>query len=128
MSANNAVIMAAFFNHASELLKKLQVLFPEERDLGLYKQSLWLIGSTAATGLPFMKRFYAYTSPFKKQLMVRDEAFFMDLDYGENVGGSQKTMMQSLRIKELSKSMGPASKKALFEYFEGLLLLCEKLD
>ena len=39
-----------------------------------------------------------------------------------------ETLLKSLRIKELSSQMTQASKIALFKFFEGLLLLCEKLQ
>mgnify|MGYP006080416941 CR=1 FL=1 len=125
---STTMLMTAFFTHATELVKQLQEQFPDEKDLLLAKQSLWLISSSTSTGVPFMKNFYTYTSPFRKQIFDRDETFFLDLQFDESIGGSEQTLLKSLRIKELSSQMTQASKIALFKFFEGLLLLCEKLQ
>jgi hypothetical protein len=128
MAATRQMLMSAFFKHATDMLDKLQGMFPDEDDIGMYKQSLRLLGSSAATAVPFMRKFYAYTSPYEAALAARDESFFMRLEYGGSEGGNEGTMMKAIRLKELVKTMSAASKESLFQYFDGLVRICAKLN
>tara|TARA_Y100000389_G_scaffold205011_1_gene261942 strand:+ start:4552 stop:4944 length:393 start_codon:yes stop_codon:yes gene_type:complete len=122
----NKVFVTAFFTQALDLLGKLSKQFPNEPNLPIYRQSLRFMSESQSASVKFMQNFYKYTLPYKQQILDKNENFFMKMDYGEQVGGTEQTFMEGIRIKTLYAEMEKPSQDAIFDYFKVLLLLCEK--
>lgn len=65
--------------------------------------------------------------PHKEEIDNKDEGYFLGLNYGEDQGGNDVSMMSALHIKELWKNnFTEENKKSSFTYFQVFNRLVER--
>ena len=72
--------------------------------------------------------FKQYVYPFKTEIMKGNDQFFLELNYGSDVGGDENSMMKALALKEIWKSDKISSKQKdiIKKYIQALILLSER--
>jgi hypothetical protein len=79
-----------------------------------------------------MNQFNINIQPFTNKIKIRDESFFIEKDYHEEVDKNvkdesytQHSLDQILNLKELWKSLNDSNKSIIWDYFNVLVLLVE---
>jgi hypothetical protein len=96
---------------------------PFSKDIKSYKDKLeTLIKINPRKVLEgFMLKVY----PFKKEIMNRDETFFLGKDYSNEL--NTDSIIESLKIKEIWENEASESvKKTIWTYFQVLIILSEQ--
>jgi len=106
-------------------LEQLFLIFPEEYTIKKYIFYLKTINTLAPNSI--YKFFNDNVSPLRQYCETRDENFFLNLDYGESVGGNNESMMSAINFKNLWKKMNNESKKNTWKQFDILFLLLDKI-
>ena len=114
-----------FNNQLINYLNELSLMFPEEQDIKTYTKYLNVINKLTPNLI--YKFFDSNISQFRPYCENRDETFFMGLDYGENVGGNEKSMMKAIHFTKLWSLMDENSKENTWQQFELLFLLLDKI-
>ena len=125
MSGNKTKYINIYYQQLDTFMNELRTQFPEEKDLQVYQTSIHLIKAGNPTS--FIRKFYNYVSPFKNKIINYDDEFFLQKDYAEYE--SETTLMESIKIRKIWKSgrLTDKSKKAIFDYFQVLLALSDKI-
>jgi hypothetical protein len=74
-----------------------------------------------------MVQFKNLVYPFKEKIVVKDESFFINSDFGESVT-SDSSISEMLRIKEIwnSNRLSVSDKECVWNYFKVFIYLIEK--
>ena len=92
-----------FTNLMNQFLLELTEIFPDEKNLQTYYFSVTSINKVnPRMSLDYFKY---YVMPFKSLIEERNEKYFIDDLYPENVGLSENSIVHGTRLKELWKVM-----------------------
>ena len=79
-----------------------------------------------------MNQFNINIKPFTNKIKIRDESFFIEKDYEDEVNENiedesytQQSLDQILNLKEIWKSLSDTNKSVIWDYFNVLVLLVE---
>jgi hypothetical protein len=74
-----------------------------------------------------IEQFIIYVLPFKEKIYDDDETFFLQKS-GEELTGdtSEKTLMQSLKFKDLWQTLSYDSKNNIFKFFKVMVYFAEE--
>ena len=98
-----------FTNLINQFLLELTEIFPDEKNLQAYYFSVTSINKVnPRMSLDYFKY---YVTPFKELILSRDEKYFIDDDYEQNIGFSENSLVHGTRLKELWKVMTQKQKK-----------------
>jgi hypothetical protein len=70
--------------------------------------------------------FKTYITPWKNEIQTRDESFFMEKDYNDEVVGDQNILMLIERLKEKWLYIGEMNQDAIWKYLQTLIILMDK--
>ena len=74
-----------------------------------------------------LEYFTQYIYPHKEMILNNNEDYFLSLEYGEDEGGSEASLMGALHIKEMWKSKFTTEHKTTtFTYFKVFIKLVER--
>lgn len=117
--------LKAFTTLLQNFVDELSNMFPDEKDLKVY--SSYTASMIALNPRLVHKYFVQFVYPFKNQIEKREEGFFLNKDYTEEIKEvGQGDMLQAMKLKQLWHVMSPESKDNTWKYFEGLIKLSEK--
>ena len=112
-----------FTNLMNQFLLELTEIFPDEKNLQTYYFSVTSINKVnPRMSLDYFKY---YVMPFKSLIEERNEKYFIDEEYQENVGLSENSIVHGTRLKELWKVMSEDTKEKVWQYFENLIKIIE---
>ncbi len=116
-----------FNNKMGEFLKDLIIVFPEDKDLKLFKNSFNLL-KINSTEKP-CRLFYSVIQEYKQNIFNKDESFFLEKDYSDmqfNNGGDTNVSNSLIqKLKDNWTCLDKEQKNIVWNY---LILLCKLSD
>ena len=135
-----ATNLGRFNEQIMNFIGELRGLFPEDKHL----ETMYFIISFMKKTNPreIIHQFYTHVYPFKKQILARDEQFFLNIPLNDEKIGSlikqhkldeknintENAISKILDIKHLwtSDKIKPSDKDAIWSYFKVFIYLCDK--
>lgn len=105
-------------NFIDELLK----IMPGDKNITLFKEKYYLVKKVNSTMV--INSFVKYVIPFKKEIMEKNEKYFLENGTEEDLG--EKKYRYSIDLKENWKILSNQNKEIVWKYFQVLLVLTEK--
>lgn len=116
--------LSAFTDVVIRFNDELIELYPDEQEFKTGKTAIMLVKRTNPRML--LNIFKAYITPWREQIEKRDETFFMEKDYKEEVVGDQNILMLIERLKEKWSYIGDVNQLAIWKYLQTLVVLMDK--
>jgi hypothetical protein len=113
-----------FNNKMGEFLKDLITVFPDDKDLKLFKNSFNLL-KINSTEKP-CRLYYSVIQEYKQNIFNKDESFFLDKDYSDIIKDDvdiNNSLIQ--KLKENWLYLDKDQKNIVWNY---LILLCKLSD
>ena len=126
MSLSNMTIIKAFNKTLLKFIEELELKYPQETDISVYKNSIILLDKTNAKLVPYYYKIYVYI--YKEYIDQKNEQFFLDNDFQEHTGGSEWCLVRGMRLKNYWKDLSDTSKDVVWEYFTTLNKLVENIE
>lgn len=117
------VLLNALFDQFQAFMVELSEMYPNDEDFSSFLTTIKLARSTNPSLVP--KYIYEHTSQFEKQILEKDESFFIDysfIEYGENVD-----LDIFSKLKQYLKSMDEKSKENVWKYVQNIFKLANTL-
>jgi hypothetical protein len=103
-------------------LDELMKILPEEKNIKVFKSQLSTVEFLDEKKI--IKSFIQYGYPYKKQILEKDESFFLKEG---NVKIEGDYMSEALQLKRLWQTkLSDDNKEVVWKYFKVLVLICEK--
>lgn len=110
-----------------EFLKDLIETFPTDKDFLMSKQSYNLLKLVDETKPALM--FKTYCLKYKDQIMKKDESFFLEHDFAEEVEREENLSEDLLcKLKGYWKNLGSTNKDTIWQYLGLLYKIEEKIN
>ena len=123
--------LKAFTTQIDRFLGDLVVIFPEERQIRMYKNSIEMIKKVNPRKI--MEGFTYYIFPYKTQIEEHDERFFMEQNYDDIIdeystdkSSKEDNLVEALALKKLWKNLDEDKKDIIWKYFEVLIKIVER--
>jgi hypothetical protein len=116
--------LTAFTDLVIRFNDELIGLYPTEIEFKTGKTAIQLIKRTNPRMLLLI--FKAYIEPWRVQIQNKDEIFFMEKDYKNEVVGDQNILMLIERLKEKWEHIGTDNQNAIWKYLQTLIVLMDK--
>jgi hypothetical protein len=114
-----------FNNKLDEFLKDLTNTFPDLKDIKLLRNGV-NIAKVADMKLPQQVFDQTVALKYEKQILEKDENFFMNEDYTEVLSTHGVDFNLVPQLKEVWKSLDESNKDAVWKYMQVLVLLNKK--
>ena len=112
-----------FLQQTESLITQLETLFPENIDIRLFKDKYFFLKKLNSNKI--IEGFICYVLPHKKQIMSKDDTFFLKGGGQDKLDGKQ--LNYSLNLKELwNGNLSAINKDIIWKYFQVLIILLEK--
>ena len=119
-----AEIVNNFNNQADDLMSQMYAC-SQDYDIKVYHQMFKKLKKFNASKA--IEQFIIYVLPFKEKIYSDDESFFLEKSGQELTGdNSEYTMMQSLKFKDLWKTLSFDSKTNIFKFFKVMVYFAEE--
>lgn len=107
------------------LINDLILVFPEYDNLKIFKEKFTLLKSTNPRLILTYFKNTVYT--YKDQINSKDESFFLEKNYDEDVQIDNKewALDEVLNLKVLWGQLNDDNKSTVWKYFQILIKLCE---
>ena len=125
MTLSNMTIIKAFNKTLLKFIDELEIKYPEETDISIYRNSILLLDKTNAKLVPHYYKIYVYI--YKDYIDQKNEKFFLDNDFEEETGGSEWCLVRAMKLKDYWNELSDKSKQAIWDYFSTLNKLCENI-
>lgn len=116
--------LSLFVNQLSSLGNELSDMYPYDVDIKMAKNTIDM--SKSVNPKMLFETFYQFVYPYKDQIMVRDENFFLNMDVSQFTGEGVN-LGTVMNLKKYWSGMSPATKDCMWQYFGVLVKLCEKV-
>jgi hypothetical protein len=117
------IYIDAFFNQYEHFLHQIKDVFPEDPDWKLYLSGLAIFRRT--NPLIVVKKTWKYVSRFEEVIRNRDEAFFMEYDYGSITEGEEPLEQTIEKLKKMWTSLTPHNRRIVWEFINNLTTLAK---
>jgi len=114
---------SCFNSKLEEFLKDLIVSYPDDKDFVMFKQSFSMLKIVDSTKPVFL--FKMYTTKYMDQITNRDEKFFLDHDFQDELSSTDDKDFSSEMLSKLKSywnTMSDENKDIIWNY---LNLLCK---
>lgn len=114
-------LVGAFNNHLTEFIEDLVSIFPDDGDIKMARTALSNVKSFNPTAV--IKIWFKYVSKYAEAIEGGDISFFIDHDYSEDVGGSEKRDEVQRIIDKLRnpvRNMGTENQAKAMKYIQNL--------
>lgn len=120
-----ATILTKFNEQLINFLQEMCNLFPNDKKLSTFLFTVDLMKKANPRAL--MEQFKQYVYPFKKQILDKDESFFINNTFSDSIE-NQSNMSEMLRIKQIWKSgdLTTHDKECIWNYFKVFIYLLDK--
>lgn len=117
--------LSKFNEQILNFLNELSELFPEDKALKNFYHTVDFMKKTNPREI--MSQFKNYVYPYKDQILKRDESFFLNNSFSDNVVQST-SISEMLRIKSIWSSgrLTENDKNCIWNYFKVFLYLIDK--
>ena len=118
------VLLNALFDQFQSFIVELSEMYPNDDDFKSFLTTIKLIRSTNPSLVP--KYIYEHTNQFEKQIVEKDESFFINysfVEYGEHVD-----LDIFSKLKQYLKSMDQKSKENVWKYIQNIFKLANTLN
>ena len=119
-----ASFLTAFNNLVIRFNDELISIFPEETEFKKIKTAIELVKQTNPRLL--MTVFVTSIAPWVEHIKNRNEDFFMNKDYTEEVEGDDNFLRLITRLKQYWPNLGDNNKNAIWKYLDTLIVLSGK--
>ncbi len=127
MAHNKQRFFQIFNNKMNEFIKDLINVFPDDKDFKLFKNSFDIVKITNEEQP--CKIFYNATKKFNKQILEKDEKFFLDKDYTDIIDNDIDIDITTTLINKLKgywEKLLDNDKKIVWDYLNILIKLSDK--
>lgn len=114
----------AFNKQLKELVLKLNQMIPNNEDLQLAKNMFHIPIMTKEN--IYLEHFYENVKLYEKEIMTKDENFFMNFDISELYNISSEIDNKHKEVKHIWNNFDFQSKNALWQYVQVLFKLAKK--
>ena len=111
-----------FLKITENLIDELLRILPGDKNIILFQEKYYLIKKVNSTLV--INSFVKYVIPFKKEIMEKNENYFLNNGTKEDLG--EKKYKYSIDLKENWKTLDDQNKEIVWKYFQVLLVLTEK--
>lgn len=118
--------LTAFNNQIDNFLDDLMLVCPEEKEFGMLKNGIAVVRKTNPRLI--LNQFNEMITPYKEQILLRNEDFFMIKDFQEDFTTVSSDYISKVtnKLKKLWKSdITETDKQKIWEYFSSLITLSE---
>jgi hypothetical protein len=117
--------LSKFNEQILNFLQEMSSLFPEDKNLSKVYHAAELMKSLNPREI--MNQFRDYVMPFKKQILSKDESFFIQSEFTDKVV-DQSSIAEMMRIKHIwnSDRLTVHDKECIWNYFKVFLYLIDK--
>lgn len=112
----------AFYDQFNAFIGEMIELFPEDPDFRTFDTFLRLLSKT--NPMQVVKLFNEYSEKFKDKINSRDESFFLQYSYEEEVAGDMVDIVG--KLSKYYQTLNSANKKCIWEYLFVLKELSKK--
>ena len=119
-------ILTAFNTQVQNLIDDLNKLYPNEKDINLFKEKFKLI--KFANPRLIIENFIVYVYPYKEFIMNKNEIYFIEEDNSINreCDKNEISLTKVINFKKLWKKTSDKNKGAIWKYFQVLIILAER--
>lgn len=118
--------LVAFNTLVIQFIDDLIKTFPEENDFKIYRRGIIMLNS--ANVKKFSQLFNNYISIYKKDILNKNETFFLETNYTEVIKNKTDTLDNLiLKLKSYWKTLSESNKEKIWEYFHNLIKLNDLL-
>jgi hypothetical protein len=114
-------LVGAFNNHLTEFIEDLISIFPDDGDIKMARTAFTNMKSFNPTAV--IKIWFKYVSKYSDAIAGGDISFFIDRDYSDDVGGSEKRDEVQRIIDKLRnpvRNMGTENQAKAMKYIQNL--------
>ena len=105
----------------NKFLDELHKILPNEKDIKIFQSQIDV--ALMFDESKVLKSFIQFVSPYKKQIIDKDEKFFL----GDNIGIEKDYMSKAIHITDLWKNkLSNENKVIVWKYFQVLVILADK--
>jgi len=118
------VLINALFDQFQSFMIELCEMYPEDEDFGTFLTTIKLMRTTNPSLVP--KYIYEHTIQFEKEILAKDESFFMNysfVEYGEHVN-----LDIFSKLKQYLQTMDEKSKENVWKYVQNIFNLANMLN
>lgn len=108
------LLMDAFFNQFSDFLNELIRVFPSDADFPTFKTALNLLQKT--NPMLVITQVKTHTDPYAEMITSKNENFFIEHDYSDDVDGDGAIQQIIQKLKGLWEVLTPNNKKVVWDY------------
>jgi hypothetical protein len=122
--AHKAVLTTALFEQLNSFTTELIEMYPDDPDFPLVASSVRMFKMMNPSFL--VKNIYDNTMPFEKQIIEKDEAFFMQYSFSEFEKDVEDINVFS-KLKKYNENMSDASKNGVWKYIQNIYKLAKAI-
>ena len=118
-------LLSAFTTQLENLAIELNDILPKNKKINNYSTAISLLKKNNPRKLYTLFLVHVYV--YKKQILEKDESFFLDNDYNDIVKKDKGIIFMN-SLKQYWNILGESNKNNIWLYFQVLIKLCEKIE
>jgi hypothetical protein len=117
--------LSKFNEQILNFLQEMSALFPEDKKLSTVYHTVEMMKTMNPREI--MNQFRDYVTPFRQQILSRDESFFIQSDFSDKVTDSN-SISEMLRVKHIWNSgrLTSKDKECIWNYFKVFIYLIDR--
>ena len=117
--------LKSFINVLEKFIDELSDMYPEDNHFEMAKNTLYFLKKTNPRKV--LEFFYSYmVIPYEKKIIEKDETFFFNKSYDEEVSEYVKSLNVITNLKRYWSSMSEKTKETIWLYVHLMVKLCKK--
>ena len=117
--------LSKFNEQILNFLQEMSSLFPEDKKLSTFYHTVEMMKKMNPREI--MNQFRDYVTPFRQQILSRDESFFLQSDFSDKVVDNN-SISEMLRVKHIWNSgrLTAKDKECIWNYFKVFIYLIDR--
>jgi hypothetical protein len=117
--------LSKFNEQILNFLQEMSALFPEDKKLSTFYHTVEMMKTMNPREI--MNQFRDYVTPFRQQILSRDESFFLQTDFTDKVTDNN-SISEMLRVKHIWNSgrLTAKDKECVWNYFKVFIYLIDR--
>jgi hypothetical protein len=117
--------LSKFNEQILNFLQEMSALFPEDKKLSTFYYTVEMMKTMNPREI--MNQFRDYVTPFRQQILARDESFFLQSDFSDKVVDTN-SISEMLRVKHIWNSgrLTNKDKECIWNYFKVFIYLIDR--
>lgn len=117
--SSKTVILTALYDQFISFVSELTQMYPDDPDFSMFLTTLRMLKSTNPSLLP--KHIHENTAQYEKEIMEKDEKFFMSHTFEEY--GNDVDLNIFSKLKSYVSTMSAESKDSVWKYSQNIIRL-----